>query len=492
MREPHTHAFAQRNAQHVQRILGLLGQNRTLDGAVRVLIAIGAWKPHVLVKVGCLDRDGFSNEVETLAKEYMTNPPADLDEKSRVDLTHLKTVTIDDISTTEIDDGLSVERLDGGKHRIWIHIADPTRWMSREDVIFKEAQRRATSVYIPTGVIPMMPYDIATQTFSLVKDKVTCAFSLGVRLDMETGAIDDYLVTPTKIRVDERLTYVKTDELLAAGCESEEPELSYLAAAAKARWAYRKANGAHTFASFSPKIRATIFDDREEDEEGADVLIERNDAQQQTAEYKHSGQSIVSEMMILAGEVGALWGKDNGVALPYRVHYMAQSEEPLQLSSLSRAVISTKPTPHAGLGLPGYTQMSSPIRRFNDIVVHLQMKNVLRGEGPLFGPDEMKEMAEAAYFVEREIKEIQMSCEQYWIAEYFKRHPGDKLWDATFLSWRVADQGLGYVQIDELGLRVNLEINTPISPGEKLLMKAVEICPRLDGQSVMLFEQIVQ
>ena len=72
----------QQNARHVQRVLGLLGQNRTLDGAVRVLIEIGAWKPHVLVRLGRLKRERFSEKVEALAREYMTNPPKDLDEQS--------------------------------------------------------------------------------------------------------------------------------------------------------------------------------------------------------------------------------------------------------------------------------------------------------------------------------------------------------------------------------------------------------------------------
>ncbi|QDZ24525.1 ribonuclease [Chloropicon primus] len=489
-------------SQDAQRILGLVGQNRTLDGAVRVLVAIGAWKPHTLVSLEMLGRDSFDDDVVGLAERYMNSPPPDPDRKARRDLTHLRTVTIDDISTTEIDDGLSVEALgeDSGRKRIWIHIADPTRWLSMEDCIFKEAKRRATSIYVPTGVIPMVPYNIATQTFSLVEGVPNCAFSLGVELDMETGEIEDYVVAPSTVLVDERLTYVKTDQMLSKSSEEADPDLFYLARAAKARWTYRKANGSETFASYSPNIKVDLASG-----DGADVRIERNDAQQQTVEYTQSGQSIVSEMMILAGEVGAKWGKDNGVPLPYRIHYKPVIPDAGEVNaiedkfartanmakSFTRAVLDCRqPKPHASLGLPYYTQLSSPIRRFNDVLVHLQMKSVLRGEGALFTADEFAEMAETAYFVERDMKEVAQQCDEYWTATYFSQHM-DRVWDATFLSWKDVAEGMGFVQIDEVGVKQVLRINNPIVPGEKLRVRAVAASPRLDGNSIFLFEQVL-
>lgn len=511
-------ARMEKSSEGAQRILGLLGQNRTLDGAVRVLIGIGAWKPHVSVSLGLLDRDGFDDDVVSLADDYMANPPEDLDRSTRLDLTHLRTVTIDDISTTEIDDGLSVETLgegEGGseRKRIWIHIADPTRWLRMEDSVFREAQRRATSIYVPTGVIPMMPYDIATQTFSLVKGKVNSAFSLGVEVCMETGAIKDYVVTPSTVLVEERLTYLKTDELLHSRTSEEEPDLFYLARAARARWHYRKANGAQTFASYSPKIKVRPSQrgddadggggEREAGSNGVDVIIERNDAQQQTVEYNQSGQTIVSEMMILAGEVGAKWGKDNNVPLPYRMHYKPVIPNESEISSIedefaktanlakvfTRAVLDCRePRPHASLGLPYYTQLSSPIRRFNDILVHLQIKSVLRGEGVLFSADALAEAAEAAYFVEREMKEVAQQCEEYWAAIYFVQRM-DQVWEATFLSWKHLEGGMGFVQIDKVGVKHVVKIDRPAIPGEKLWIRATAAIPRLDGSSVLIFEQ---
>lgn len=74
-----------------------------------------------------------------------------MDEANRLDLTHLPVVTIDDAGTTEVDDGLSVEFLEGGRARLWVHVADPTRYIRPEDTLDLEARRRGSTMYLPTG-----------------------------------------------------------------------------------------------------------------------------------------------------------------------------------------------------------------------------------------------------------------------------------------------------------------------------------------------------
>ena len=79
----------------------------------------------------------------------------------RQDLRHQKIYTIDGASTSEIDDGLAVEALshENGieRYRFWIHIADADRWAARDSEVFQSARRRATSIYLPHGAIPMFP-----------------------------------------------------------------------------------------------------------------------------------------------------------------------------------------------------------------------------------------------------------------------------------------------------------------------------------------------
>jgi exoribonuclease II len=85
------------------------------------------------------------------AAELGAAPPRDPDADWRADLTAHRVLTIDDASTTEIDDGLSVERRPGGAPRLWVHIADPSRWVGFGDALDAEAARRSKSTYLPTG-----------------------------------------------------------------------------------------------------------------------------------------------------------------------------------------------------------------------------------------------------------------------------------------------------------------------------------------------------
>ena len=64
----------------------------------------------------------------------------------------MEVVTIDDASTRDVDDGLSVEVLPSGQHRLWVHIADPSRWVAPDDPLDIEARRRAKTLYLPTGM----------------------------------------------------------------------------------------------------------------------------------------------------------------------------------------------------------------------------------------------------------------------------------------------------------------------------------------------------
>ena len=115
----------------------------------------------------------FSKKVLDVVQPRLQSDPAEA--YNRLDLTHLKVCTIDDESTREIDDGLSVEYLDDGTTKIWVHIADPTRIVDPGDELDLEARRRSTSLYLPTGMVPMFPSELATGPMSLVQGKVCSA-----------------------------------------------------------------------------------------------------------------------------------------------------------------------------------------------------------------------------------------------------------------------------------------------------------------------------
>ena len=94
-----------------------------------------------------------------MADGLVANPPPDPDAAHRQDLTHQHIITIDDATTKDIDDGLSFETLPDGRQQLWVHIADPTRWVNPNDELDVEAQQRGTTVYLPTGKFGKLKLD---------------------------------------------------------------------------------------------------------------------------------------------------------------------------------------------------------------------------------------------------------------------------------------------------------------------------------------------
>lgn len=89
---------------------------------------------------------------------------------------------IDSDDTLEVDDGVSVEWLEDGRKRLWVHVADPSRWVTPGDVLDYEARLRATSAYLPTGAVPMFPMVLAGGRMSLTQGAECTAMSVGVIL----------------------------------------------------------------------------------------------------------------------------------------------------------------------------------------------------------------------------------------------------------------------------------------------------------------------
>ena len=460
-------------------VLSELGRQKTQPGAFQLLVDLGIWDIHENLSLKKFQVPiKFPVPVAEMAAACLDSPGPDPDEQ-RLDLTHLKVSTIDDESTREIDDGLSIEFLDDGRQKIWVHIADPTRWIASGDAIDTEARRRATTVYLPTGMIPMFPPELATGPMSLVQGQVCHALSFGVILD-EDGAIADYEIHPSLIKPTYRLTYDDVDEILELGVEAE-PELQALHQWSKKRQTWRLDQGAVSISM--PEASIKVLQDGE-----INITVLEDSASRQ----------MVAEMMILTGEISGRYGQEHDLPLPFRGQPQPElpPEEELMIlpagpvrdsairRCMSRSEMGVKPLRHAGLGLDTYTQATSPIRRYTDLLCHFQLKAHLRGDDPLFSAEELQDLVQVVSNTAYEAVLIERQTNRYWGIEYLRRHR-DTVWDALMLRWLREHEYLGLVLLEDLGLEMVVRFQRAVGLGDRLTLKVSHADPRQDSIQFM-------
>jgi exoribonuclease-2 len=465
----------------VLETMNMLGRDATPQGAHKLLVDLGWWDAHENL---FLRRSGisvqFPSKVLEVAQQRLDFPPTDSD-TNRLDLSHLKVYTIDDESTTEIDDGLSWELLPDGRERVWVHIADPTRWLVPEDELDLEARKRGSTVYLPTGMVPMFPEILATGPMSLVQGQVCCALSFGVVLD-ESGAVEEYCIHPSLIKPTYRLTYEDVDEMLELGVEAE-PEIEAIATWAKQRKSWRYHQGAISINMPEAMIKV------KGDEIDIDILDDS------------SSRQLVAEMMILAGEVAARYGQAHNIPLPFRGQPQPElppEEELLLLPAgfvracamrrcMPKSEMSITPLRHAGLGLNTYTQATSPIRRYSDLLTHFQLKAHLRGEVLPFSAEQLKEVMMTVTSTTQEVTMVERQTNRYYALEYLRRHP-DQVWNVTVLMWLREDSNLALILLEDLGLQLPMFFKRSVGLGEQILVKVSHADPQKD---MIQFQEII-
>lgn len=465
--------------------LSALERSTSSEAALTLLVDLGLWSPHenLFLRRSQFPTQ-FPSKVLEMVQQCMASPPPDPD-SARLDLTHLKAFTIDDESTREIDDGLSLEYLSDGRHRLWVHIADPTRWLSPGDELDLEARRRCTTLYLPTGMIPMFPSELATGPMSLNQGQVCCALSFGVILS-EAGEVQEYSIHPSLVKPTYRLTYDDVDEILQLGVRAE-PELEAIATWAKRRESWRQSQGAISIHMPESSIKVG------EDDEIIIQVLEDSIARQ-----------LVAEMMILAGEVAAQYGQAHQLVMPFRNQPQPElpPEEELMLlpaglvrdcairRCMPRSEMSTTPGRHATLGLDTYTQVTSPIRRYTDLLAHFQLKAHLRGDPPPFSSEEIKELVQGVGAAVYESVLVERQTKRYWALEYLRRHP-EQVWSALLLRWLREHESLGLVMLEELGIELAMRFDRPVEPGEHFEVQVTYANPRQDVIQLREVEQNV-
>ncbi|KAK9127088.1 hypothetical protein Syun_015885 [Stephania yunnanensis] len=352
-------------------ILKTMGLPKLASSAINLLIDIGYFPVHVNLDLLKLNvRTEYSDDILSAAEDLLSMSP-DSDETIRKDLTHLKVYAIDVDEADELDDALSATRMQDGRIKVWIHVADPTSLVQPGSKIDREAMRRGTSIFLPTATFPMFPEKLAMEGMSLQQGKLCRAVTV----------IAEYEVVNSVIRPTYMLTYESANELIHLNLE-EEAELKLLSEAATLRLQWRRQQGAIDTATIEPRIKVPNPDDPEP----SITLYVENQAD--------PAMRLVTEMMILCGEAVATFGSFNNIPLPYRgqpqsnINAFAFShlpEGPVRSAAYVKVMRAVemdfrKAVRHGILGVPGYVQFTSPIRRYMDLLAHYQVKAFLRGD----------------------------------------------------------------------------------------------------------------
>jgi ribonuclease R len=473
-RDGHRMSLDQKGARgaHVGDLV-LLGTGKR---GVRVVRRLG--RPDVardVLEALMLDRDlhrSFPRLVEAEAVEAAADAPW---KGPRRDLTDLPTFTIDPATARDFDDAVSAQR-EGDRVRVWVHIADVSAYVRPGSVIEREAFRRATSVYVPGAVEPMLPEALSNEACSLKpgvpRDAVTVEFL------MDGPDVVSTAFHRSVIRSDKRLTYEEVDQLFAGTTEPEEPWGDPLAAArsvAAALQERRESRGALAVESSEPHFE---FDDR-----GHVVGVSY---EQQTESHR-----LIEHLMITANERVADYLADRKAPTLYRVHErpdpesvawlierLATLEVPtppvpkhmspqeagdiaaeasrlvrdhvrrtgrgaralptMVLRTMKQAYYSPRNVGHAGLASPRYCHFTSPIRRYPDLVAHRALLAALGGDDAAPRGDELDDAGTHSSTTERRAMLIERDADDICLAFLLERRLAEvgreATWDGEVVS----------------------------------------------------------
>ncbi|KAI3801258.1 hypothetical protein L1987_29362 [Smallanthus sonchifolius] len=468
-------------------ILKAMGLSKTAGSAVNLLTDIGYFPVHVnldLLKFNV--RTNYPDHILSAA-ESLLQDSHDPDKDNRIDLTHLKVYAIDVDEADELDDALSATKLHDGRIKVWIHVADPASFVKPGSMIDREALQRGTSVFLPTATYPMFPEKLAMEGMSLKQGTKCRAVTVSVVLHSD-GSIAEYSVNNSIIKPTYMLTYESASELLNLNLE-EELELRILAEAASLRLQWRRGQGAIETGSLEPRIKVENPDDPEP---SIRLYVE---------DQTDPAMRLVSEMMVLCGEAIATYGSANKIPLPYRGQpqskidtsaYSHLPEGPVRSSAIVKLMRAAemdyrKATRHGILGIPGYVQFTSPIRRYMDLLAHYQVKAFLKGDVLPFTSGQMEGMAASVNMNVRIAKKLFSSSLRYWILEYLRRQPKQRKFRALILKF-LKDRNASLLLL-EVGFQASAWVSIGSHVGDEVEVRVEEAHPRDD---IISLKEVVQ
>jgi ribonuclease R len=388
--------------------------------------------------------------------ERLSDKIPDSEIAKRKDFRDILTFTIDPLDARDFDDALSIKKLKDDVYEIGVHIADVSHYVEPGTELDTEAYNRATSVYLPDRVNPMLPEKISNELCSLRPNEDKLTFSAVFQMNTK-GEIKKLWLGKTVIHSDKRFTYEDVQEIIETKDGQYREEVLLLNNIAQTLRADRFRKGAINFSSTEVRFKL--------DENGKPLGIV-------VKESKESHQ-LIEEFMLLANKavaesVSKIKVKQKEVPFPYRVHDQPDEEklapfiafatkyghrfdistpekiaasfnamlesvkgkpeqhvlEQLGIRTMAKAVYTTENIGHYGLGFEFYCHFTSPIRRYPDVLVHRVLESILDGK-PMMDK-KMTEKSKHCSQMERSAMDAERAANKYKQVEFLQEHLGEE------------------------------------------------------------------
>ena len=433
----------------------------------QLLLRAGYWQPHENLGVLRYQVPVTFGE-ETLAEAAACREPqlAELLAEGYRDLTELPLLTIDGETTRDFDDALHLERR-GENFLVGIHIADVCRYVKPGTALFEEARNRTTSLYFADRSVPMLPETVSEGVCSLIRDRVRPVTSV-LALLSPAGEVLEYSLKRAVVRVQRQLSYDTANRLLES-----DPELRELDGLARLLRERRIAGGAllmpipDVLIDLDPEGRVSV----------------------RLADGDSGCRALVAEFMVLANILIAGYLADRevpglfrGQNEPHRRLFQGFQRDLYlnfrQRRFLQPARITTRAQPHSCVGSMQYTTMTSPIRRFFDLVMQHQVMSLLQGKGARFQEHELEGFLAEIIRLQSRAGLVRRLRHRYWLLRYLENRVGERM---TAL---VVDRGPRRVNVvlTEILLEAALPVTGGIKaePGDRVEVKVARVKPLED------------
>lgn len=388
--------------------------------------------------------------------------------KKRKDFRDILTFTIDPVDAKDFDDAISIRNLDNGCYEIGIHIADVSHFVKPGSLLDKAAYERATSVYLPDRVNPMLPEKISNELCSLRPREDKYTFSAVFQITNRAEVKHTWLGR-TIIHSNHRFTYEEVQEIIEKRDGLHAKPLILLNELAKKFRAERFKNGAINFSS--QEVRFQL------DEKGKPIGI--------VVKESKDAHKLVEEFMLLANRAVATYVSKikinkEPIPFPYRIHDTPDDEklqpfaafakkfgytfdlhdeaavassfnkmlkdvqgkpeqhvlEQLGIRTMAKAIYTSSNIGHYGLGFEYYCHFTSPIRRYPDVMVHRILQQCL--DKNLKPDKKMDEHCKHCSDRERKAMEAERAGNKYKQVEFMKNYLGKNL-TASSAAWHRLD-----------------------------------------------------